>query len=188
MTLQNLQHSTCAKLSWTDVYQRHSTAVVPSKSKLSHSISMKALLSSTHFWASGYAKWTVHHFFCSTYPHQMELQLKTTNLVFHMLLNPLGGISRIWNANQWLQNRQSSGKAAKHVSDHFTFWLCGIHYLTAKDWIFMVKSAGALIHLGTAWFFRHCNEGIFAVPSSEARCFVKLASCMEVFWKCLACL
>ena len=81
----NTQHVQC--------YPEHSisTATVPSKSKSSHSTSMKALLNSTNFWASGYTKWTVHRFFCSTYPLQMELQLKTTNLFFHMLLNPTGG-------------------------------------------------------------------------------------------------
>ena len=55
MKLKNLQHSTCAMLTYLN-------ATVPSKSKSSHSTSMNALLGSTNFWASGYAKWPVYHF------------------------------------------------------------------------------------------------------------------------------
>ena len=58
MKLKNLQHSTCALLTYLN-------ATVPSKSKSSHSTSTNALLGSTNFWASGYAKWPVYHFWLS---------------------------------------------------------------------------------------------------------------------------
>ena len=58
MKLKNLQHSTCAMLTYLN-------ATVPSKFKSSHSTSMNALLGSTNFWASGYAKWPVYHFWLS---------------------------------------------------------------------------------------------------------------------------
>ena len=76
-------------------------ATVPAKSKSSHSISMKALLSSSNFWASCYAKWTVHHFFCSTNIHtKWHAAIENHYLsTFHML-SPGWNHPCIWHTNQ----------------------------------------------------------------------------------------
>ena len=187
----NTQHVQC--------YPEHSisTATVPSKSKSSHSTSMKALLNSTNFWAFRLHKMDCPPlllFHIST--PKWNCNWKQQTFSFTCSWTPRVVVFRIWHAfNQWLQNQQSSGTAAKHVSESTT--------TSRFDWtwhplfdskklraFFVVESAGVSIHLGTAWFcfgtaamaflpFQSARGSIFRSPKarfwlgtcSEAPCF-----------------
>ena len=166
---------------------------------------MKALLNSTNFWASGYTKWTVHRFFCSTYPHQMELQLKTTNLFFHMLLNPTGGCFSYLACFQPMAAEltifRNGCKACKRLPLHvltsqkkiesiFLWWKAQVFRYTKAPHVCFSTAAMAFLPFQSArgFIFRSPKARFWMGTCGETQCFcqgqvffVKLASCIAVF-------
>ena len=143
----NLQHSTCALLSFQYLSNPSRPRASPWKPYWARPISeLQATqngLSTTSSVPHIHTKWNCNWKQLLFFRHDSWTP-------------PLGGFSRIWYAfNQWLQNWQS-GKAAEHVSDyHFTFWLCGIKdALPEKNWEhFFVESAGCFDTLRHRLFF-----------------------------------
>ena len=170
-----------------------------------HEFLSSFLLSSTNFWASGYAKMDrpplllVH----ISRP-KWNCNWKTANLFFHMLLNPTGGCFTYLACFQPMAAEltiRNGCKACKRLPRLHVLTQRGIR-LTEKKWehfVWWKAQVLRYLHLGTACFFRHRSEGVFAVPSSEAPffgvprlsfgwehaagqvLFVKLASCIAVF-------